>query len=140
MTVMSAEVLQSLVSRVTEVALGLPFELEPAGSDPDPSWPAALIPVPGEDGVTVSVSADLAGCRELGGRMFACPPDQVDGPMGGDTLCELANIIAGQVKSTLSLREPLGLPRLVERGFAREGWEGASLRSGATVMWVGVRK
>lgn len=112
--------LAELVSTVTTTMFGLTFRPDSA-SDGGPrlSWRTAMLPIPGKSPITIGLSSDEQGCALLGSAMFACPAAEVDGTMMDDSLCELVNMTAGLLKSTMSLDQALGLPRVV--GPAKEG-------------------
>ena len=103
-----------LVSNVTETMLGISFEpvvpLEPA---PHLIWRTVMLPIPGKYPITVGLSSDEAGCVRLSSAMFQVSNAEVDSTMMNDSLLELLNMTAGLVKSTLSLDQSLGLPRVV---------------------------
>ena len=103
-----------LVSNVTETMLGITFEpvvpLEPA---PHLIWRTVMLPIPGKHPITVGLSSDEAGCVRLSSAMFQVSNAEVDSTMMNDSLLELLNMTAGLVKSTLSLDQSLGLPRVV---------------------------
>lgn len=61
----------------------------------------------------VVVTGDEPSCKKLGARLFSLTPSEVDVGMMEDTLRELANITAGQVKRAMSIDAALGLPRIV---------------------------
>jgi Chemotaxis phosphatase CheX len=106
-----------LVSNVTETMLGISFEpvlpLEPA---PHLTWRTVMLPIPGAQPITVGLSSDEPGCIKLSSAMFQVPNTEVDTSMMNDSLCELVNMTAGLLKSTLSLDQSLGLPRVVQNG------------------------
>lgn len=143
------EALAAMVSSVTETMFGMSFALQPdAAPTPwkdEPSWRTVLLPTIGARPVTVAVAADEPGARVLGSRMFGCEPTAVDRSMADDSLSELANIIAGQVKTSMGLDQHLGLPEILthEARTARLGdrvWRAATLQSGAerAQVWVAV--
>jgi hypothetical protein len=45
--------------------------------------------------------------------LFDCPPEALDSGMIDDSLCELLNMAAGQIKGALALDQALGLPKIV---------------------------
>jgi len=103
----------ALVSGVTETMLGLSFAPEKNGSPVDSLiWRTAVLPIPGKQPLTVGLSSDENGCKQLSSAMFGSPT--VDQSMMEDSLRELVNMTAGLLKSTMSLDQPLGLPTIVE--------------------------
>ena len=114
----SADALARLVSNITETMFGISFE--PVFSpSPDLIWRTVLLPIPGKHPLTVGLSSDRRGCAQLGSAMFQVPVDTVDPSMMDDSLCELANMTAGLLKSTLSLDQALGLPKVIPDGDPR---------------------
>jgi Chemotaxis phosphatase CheX len=107
----------SVVSGVTETMLGLTFKAYPDGMPwNELVWRAAVLPIPGARPLTVGLSSDQTGCTTLGSKMFQAPPDEVSDDMLSDALCELVNMTAGLLKSSLKLEQALGLPRIVPSG------------------------
>lgn len=144
----SPEILASLVSTVTETMFGLSFQIasskdETPWSD-DPPWRMAVLPIAGPRPLRVALASDEDGGIALGGAMFAAEPKDVDPQMVSDSLSELVNIIAGQVKSAMGLDQSLGLPKILEPGAApgsqEAGWRSATLQSGSTTVrvWVAI--
>lgn len=140
-----AQTLASLVSNVTQTMCGITFE--PAVSDlPDPSlcWKIALLPITGARPLQIALSSDQSGCAALGAALFSCAPEDLDGTMIDDSLRELLNMAAGQIKSALSLDQTLGLPQVVaepelSQASARALHEGVVLRSRGDVsllIWI----
>jgi len=110
----------SLVTNVTQTMLGISFE--PAGSStpaPQLTWRTAMLPIPGKHPLTVGLSSDEGGCIKLAAAMFSSAPEAVDSGMMSDALCELVNMTAGLLKSTLALDQALGLPRIVNEQEVR---------------------
>ena len=105
----------ALVSGVTQTMLGLSFVPDGTGRNLDSLvWRTAVLPIPGKQPLTVGLSSDQEGCRQLSGAMFGCATDAVDQAMMEDSLRELVNMTAGLVKSTMSLDQARGLPRIVD--------------------------
>jgi len=143
------ETLATLVTNVTQTMFGLSFSLEAgrgcAWDEPRcPTWQAAVLPIPGKRPLTVAIAADGTACRTLAAAMFSCEPGGVDASMVHDSLAEIVNIVAGQVKSALGLDQALGLPKVVDQGHGLwalpDRWRSATLSRGATrtVVWVAV--
>ena len=140
------DVLARLVSGVTEMMFGMSFTL---AGPPEHDWQeqppcrTAVLPIDGARPVTVAIAADPSGARLLGGAMFSVAEADVDNSMIDDALTELANIIAGQIKSAMALDQPLGLPRIIGDGhLVRQagGWKAATLFSQGrrVVVWVAI--
>lgn len=143
----SPETLANLVTRVTETMFGVSFGLQSgseSGTVPQQAWKAALLPIEGERQLTVAVAADPEGCRMMASAIFSCEQDAVDDEMIIDSLSELANIVAGQIKVAMAVDDALGLPRIVDTSdplwSPPSTWRSATLSRGSvqTVVWVAV--
>lgn len=140
------ESLASMVSAVTETMFGMSFDLHSPDSESIPwarPWCTAVLPILGARLVNVVIASDQVGGALLGSAMFACKPGDVDDSMIDDSMRELVNIVAGQVKSAMRLDQSLGLPLILrneEISAGPTGWRTATLRSGAKeiVVWVAV--
>jgi hypothetical protein len=142
------ETLAQLVCGVTQTmfgerfALGAPERVAPWAQQPP--WCAVLLPIPGERAVQVAIAADRVAGMTLGGWVFGCPTSSVDDSIVLDSLRELANIVAGQVKLAMDLDQALGLPRVVESAdwqqLERHPWRAATLdgQQGRCRVWVAV--
>jgi hypothetical protein len=109
--------LAKVVSNVTETMLGLTFKAVPGGQPwEDLVWRAAVLGIPGAWPLTVGLSSDQPGCLKLAAKMFQAAPEEVADDMMSDALCELVNMTAGLLKTTLKLDQALGLPRVVPTG------------------------
>jgi hypothetical protein len=127
----SPEELARLVSYVFETMLTLPCDLI-RGSSPQTginglSWRTALLPIIGSRPLIVALSSDEKGCLSLGAALFACDVHAVDQEMIDDTLRELVNMIAGQVRTMVVGDQSLGLAR-IDTAFNTDG--GNALASG----------
>jgi hypothetical protein len=110
------EALVRLVSFVTETMLGVACTALSGPALRDRlgalTWRVAFLPIPGARPLAVALSSDEAGCRDLGAALFDCAPERVDGDMMEDALCELVNMIGGQVRGAVRNDHALGLPRI----------------------------
>jgi Chemotaxis phosphatase CheX len=118
----SPEDLAKLVSYVFDVMLTLRCEL--VGRRPvregettqdrlqGLAWRTAVLPIDGNQPLTVALSSDEQGCLALGAALFACAKTAVDLEMIDDTLRELVNMIGGQVRSAIAKDHSLGLARI----------------------------
>jgi hypothetical protein len=111
-TLPSPDSLASMVNSVTTTMMNVRFVLAPAVQNIAP-FRRAVLPIPGSAPVAVVVTGDEPSCAKLGARLFSMTPADVDVSMMEDTLRELANITAGQVKRAMSIDSALGLPRIV---------------------------
>jgi CheY-specific phosphatase CheX len=107
-----------MVNSVTTTMMNVKFAL--TGTPPSgTAFRRAVLPIPGPIPVSVVVACDKNSCSALGARLFCVKPEEVDVSMIEDTLRELANITAGQVKRAMSLDQALGLPRILD---GSESW------------------
>jgi hypothetical protein len=144
----NAKRLADLVSGVTHTMFGISFSLDGAEADPfeeEPAWRTVALQIAGRRHLTVAIASDRSGGAALGGVMFSCPAADVDASMVDDSLSELVNIVAGQVKSSMGLDEPLGLPSVMEtpQDVHAEAWRSATLRRDggeAVRVWVAIRE
>ena len=113
-------------------------------ADPKEYHSTAVLPIPGDGGFTLAVSSDLQGCTVLSAAMFAVDATEVDPEMINDTMAELANMAAGQLKGRLSLGNSLGLPvNLAGKEFADKagsinGWAHFPMRAGKAVVLLSI--
>jgi hypothetical protein len=139
----SDDVLARLVSGVTETMFGMSFNLTPDNQTPrwekKLTWRTAVLPISGGRPLTVAVASDPHGGKLLAGEMFAVAEGEVDPSMIDDSLSELVNIIAGQVKRAMGSDHSLGLPTICDslddlpgkRRYATLSNSGADV-----LMWV----
>lgn len=113
------ETVATLVSEAAENMWGVPFTLV-EGSAPANApngngahSHAVLLEMSGTSNLSVVVSSDDTGGAALGGIMFACERQDVSNGMIDDSLCELANILAGQLKTLMAPSHTLGLPTML---------------------------
>lgn len=142
------ETLAAMVTKVTQTMFGMTFSLDtnaPAVTPwkQAPVWRMVLLPITGARPITVALAADDAGGTHLCKAMFAC--DDVDAGMVEDSLGELVNIIAGQVKGAMGLDQKLGLPKVVGKTASQDGhdgrqWHSATVKHGDSkaVVWVAI--
>ena len=145
----SAQVLAGLVSKVTETMFGMSFLLDSDSTKDRPPyetsvpWRTIVLPINGARQLTVAIASDEPGAMELASAMFGCKQDAVDDGMLTDALSEIANIVAGQVKSLMNVDQALGLPKMFQHknsGIDPTVWKCAMLKSqGKQVkVWVAV--
>ena len=140
------ETLANIVTRVTETMFGMSFALAELPMDQRcsrPVWRTVVLPIPGPRPLSVAIASDEASGHTLGSAMFACAIEVVDRVMVEDSLCELVNIVAGQVKSVMGVDDALGLPRVLTTADASidpASWRGATMRSSCceVLVWVAV--
>lgn len=102
-----------MVNSVTTTMMNVKFALA-GGAGQRVAFRRAVLPIPGKTSVSVVLACDESSCRQLGAKLFCVTPKEVDVTMIEDTLRELANITAGQVKRAMSLDQALGLPTILE--------------------------
>jgi hypothetical protein len=103
--------LVALVSDVTTSICGIKFSLStPSAAE---AWIAATLPIKGGSPITVGLSSDETCSRAMAAGMLQMSPADLDRPLIEDTLREILNMVAGQVKTALSLDQALGLPIIV---------------------------
>ncbi|MCC6751790.1 MAG: chemotaxis protein CheX [Deltaproteobacteria bacterium] len=147
----NAATLATLVTNVTKTMFGMSFSLAEENSggvsplQALPPWRTVVLLIRGGRPITVAIASDERGGKTLGGAMFSCAPDDVDTEMVDDSLRELVNIVAGQVKSAMGLDQTLGLPKVLELEEATEPagaltWRGATLRNQEkeVKVWVAI--
>ncbi len=109
-----------IFDNITSTMLSLETVQDPSvGSGDDQAallYCTAASSVPGPDSITVAVSSNLHGARALASALFAVGLPDVDASMLTDTMAELANMLAGQLKGVLSLQQDLGLPKVLGEG------------------------
>lgn len=142
------ETVASLVSEASENMWGVPFTLVEGAAGNGATTHAGthsrrvLLEMTGANALSVVVSSDEAGGTTLGGIMFACDEKEVNTGMIDDSLCELANILAGQLKTLMAPSHKLGLPTVLGSKVAFQQSESsqARLRIGehAATVWVTV--
>ena len=82
-----------------------------------------VLAMPGPTPITVAISSDLQGCTQLASALFAVEPTDVEMDMVSDTMAELSNMFAGQLKGFLNLSQNLGLPKVFSQGEFIESLE-----------------
>lgn len=102
-----------MVNSVTTSMMNVKFALAPDTFQVAP-FRRAVLPIPGSVPLAVVVTGDESSCQKLGARLFSMALKDVDVGMMEDTLRELANITAGQVKRAMSIDAALGLPRIIK--------------------------
>lgn len=109
--------LAQLVSNVTQTMCGISFSAA-AGEAPSTElcWRIASLPIKGERPLRVVLSSSRRGCTALGAALFSCDPTTLDDEMIEDSLRELLNMAAGQIKGVLALDQALGLPEIIAGG------------------------
>ena len=108
-----AQTLAKMVSNVTQTMCGFSFGVADSSQRVAVTcWRMAVLDVTGGHPWRVALFSDQAGCSKLGAALFQCEPETLDQGMLEDSLCELLNMAAGQIKGLLSADETLGLPKI----------------------------
>jgi hypothetical protein len=136
----------SIVSNVTHTMCGVSFRASTAADDDLEPWCAVELALRDGHRLCVALASDEAGCRALAAKMFQCEAASLDEGMVEDTMRELSNIVAGQIKRALGIDEALALPQLLPTGDLRNslalgGWQRWPLLSGTLrlTLWTKVR-
>jgi len=145
-TLPDPETLAVLVTNVTNTMCGISFEADRDYRAPtaEAYWRLATLAIPGARSLVVTLCSSQAGCQALGSALFSCPPETLDQSMLDDSLCELLNMAAGQIKGALGLDQALGLPKIAQEPelstrVVRALREGVMLRSPENhglLIWV----
>ena len=117
------------------------------GGDCPPSLPdvaeghTVIVPLIGDPLYLVTAKSTATGGSALACVMFECAPDETSAAMIEDSLRELTNILAGQLKTLIAQEHQLGLPSRLEDDATLAGssrWAGARLQIGAQAAEVDV--
>jgi len=134
----SPETLASVVDETTQAMYGVPVsyagDCDNGLPVADPRSPTVIVPLIGNPLYIITAHADQSGGPSLAGAMFSCPPGEANEEMVEDSLRELCNIIAGQVKSLVAPEHEIGLPsRLTDSDTLKDPqqWSGAKIRIGS---------
>lgn len=137
--------LARLVSNVTQVMCGLSFgAVDGRQTPPVVCWRMAVLEVTGKRPWRVALFSDRPGCLALGTALLQRPAERLEDGMLEDSLCELLNMAAGQIKMALSPDEYLGIPKITSHDDLSPGSQaayrrGILLRSQDSVnlmMWI----
>jgi|SoimicmetaTmtHPA_FD_contig_31_18402738_length_506_multi_2_in_0_out_0_1 hypothetical protein len=105
--------LASLVSNVTQTMCGFSFGVaDPGQRGKVTCFRMAVLEVTGGRPWRVALFSDQGGCTALGAALCQVEPDMLEDGMIEDSLCELLNMAAGQIKGLLSADQTLGLPKI----------------------------
>lgn len=124
MSHLSDEKVAQIVSHVTETMVGLTFKVATGPAlQPSLCSRTALLPI-GKGELVVGLSSDDRGCAVIGAALFACAVGSVDKSMMNDSLSELVNMAAGQIKVALRVDQALGLPNILEHNDGPASYDG----------------
>ena len=131
------ETLATVVDETTQAMYGVPAEYagECANSLPvcANKSPTVIVPLIGSPLYIITAHAEPVAGTALASTMFHCPEADASEEMVEDSLRELCNIVAGQVKSLIANEHEIGLPsRLTDSDTLKDvyNWCGAKLRFG----------
>jgi len=100
---------------VTKTMCGFSFAVADPGQRTNVScFRMAVLEVTGGQPWQVALFSDQGGCTALGAALCQVEPDMLEDGMIEDSLCELLNMAAGQIKGLLSADETLGLPKITK--------------------------
>ena len=130
--------LAALVSNVTRPMMGRVFEPSQATSQLIPTR-VAFLPLLGGAPRRVVISADDTSLIPLGAALFQIAEPDVDPSIIDDSLGELLNMTAGQIKNLLEPQLLLGLPTVLSGPLAEQEYarvRATRLRSGPIELLV----
>jgi hypothetical protein len=142
------ETLANVVDETSQAMFGVPVMY--AGdcdnglpTSTSPTEPTVIVPLIGNPLYIITAHADQHGGPSLASAMFSCELNDTSPEMVEDSLRELCNIVAGQVKSLMAPDHEIGLPsRLTDSTTLKDvqQWSGAKIRvgSGASSVDIGV--
>jgi CheY-specific phosphatase CheX len=116
---LETNVVIEMFDMITSTMLGLGSVQDTSDAHDDPLALldcTAVVGVPGPVPLTIALSSSNQGLRALTCALIAAEPPDVDASMLADTMGELANMLAGQIKSVLNLQQSLGLPKILGEG------------------------
>jgi hypothetical protein len=136
--------LANMVSETTQMMFGISLVF---GGDCPPGLPdvgdghTIIVPLIGDPLYLVTAKSSAVGGLALATMMFECAPGEANAAMIEDSLRELTNILAGQLKSFIAQEHQIGLPSRLEDDTTLAGssrWAGARLQIGAQAAEVDV--
>jgi Chemotaxis phosphatase CheX len=140
-----AQSLAVLVSNVTQTMCGVSFSPQESRERPEHlAWRVCILMIAGRRPIRVVLSSDEAGATALGAALLGFPAEKLGTEMIEDSLKELLNMAAGQIKRALSLDQALGLPKVASVLESQAIWaqaadQGIVLRSNSDLsmlIWI----
>lgn len=138
------DVLARMVSNVTKTMLGMSFQPAPLGDGRRQldEW-MTVLSLSGKKPVCIAISTTPASCVALSAAMLALQPAEVDESMAHDSLKEILNMAAAQIRSAIAVDQALGLPHF-RRGASIDdpsAWRIMRLSSGKIdiLLWLSDR-
>lgn len=108
-----ATTLAQLVTSVTETMCGITFVPAESNTPSPDCYRMALLPITGVRQLEVTLFSDRTSCESLGSSLFSVAREDIDTSMIEDSLRELLNMAAGQIKQAVAPDHTLGLPKLI---------------------------
>lgn len=107
-----ASTLAALVSNVTETMCGTSFVVDdPYARGESLCARMFVLPLLGGRRISIVLGCDAQAAHGLASALFGVGADQLDANMPDEAICELLNMIAGQITGRFRLEVALGLPR-----------------------------
>ena len=103
----------------------------------------AVLGMPGPSPITVAVSSDEEGASSLACALFALEHHELEESMLSDTMAELSNMFAGQLKGSLNLQQSLGLPKVLQLqqflpALSEDTWHHIAVKTGDAQVLLSV--
>ena len=103
----------------------------------------AVLGMPGPSPITVAVSSDEEGASSLACALFALEHHELEEGMLSDTMAELSNMFAGQLKGSLNLNQSLGLPKVLQLqqfmpALGEESWHHIAVQTGDAAVLLSI--
>ena len=103
----------------------------------------AVLGMPGPSPITVAVSSDEEGASSLTCALFALEHHELEESMLSDTMAELSNMFAGQLKGSLNLNQSLGLPKVLQLqqflpALSEDTWRHIAVQTGEASVLLSI--
>ncbi len=103
----------------------------------------AVLGMPGPTPITVAVSSDEEGASSLACALFALEHHELEESMLADTMAELSNMFAGQLKGSLNLNQSLGLPKVLQLqqflpALSEDSWHHIAVQTGDAAVLLSI--
>ncbi|MFK7737130.1 MAG: chemotaxis protein CheX [Pirellulaceae bacterium] len=106
----SSDQVVSMMQTLFESLLGEALKHTESAPPATESWIRSKIEITGEEHCFVQVSADPKMAYRIASTMFETPEDEIDPSEVGDALCEVVNVIGGNIKGAIDRSCDLSLP------------------------------
>ena len=104
--------LEEMFSSLFDSMLMLPVELSSSGCQPDLDFLTASIEVTGDWQAELHIAVDQPLSQSIACAMFGMEPDELAEDEVYDALCEVVNVVGGNVKGMVNLDCQLSLPKV----------------------------